>query len=460
MGKKRYQQFIYRKIIILATIGLVALFGNTFGKKKPHEDPKKSCINSQCHSEEVKHTFLHGPLAVKQCFSCHAPIPVLPGEDKHKFKILDSIPVLCFICHKDVNLKEDFHEPIAKGECLKCHDPHGSELKSQLRLPSSKELCVECHDKVVTKPYTHGPIEKGDCLACHLSHGKNKMLLHQNATGQKGCINCHKPISGVLLRRSDVIIHKPVKEDCKECHRIHDSDFKALLKDDTPDICLGCHEKEKAEINDENYQNRALCEESRCRNCHYNHYSTNEKLLRKKDILLCFSCHEEMQKVSKNLPHKHEPLKKGNCKSCHKAHSSKNYRLLIRALQPGLYIPYHDSAYSICFECHEPKIVKDQFSKEATNFRNGDRNLHFVHVNKAKKGRTCRTCHSSHFASNKQLIKSEIPFGDWKIPIKFKKTKNGGSCQTGCHKEQFYDRNALVQKSDSTAKQLSDQPGN
>jgi hypothetical protein len=76
-----------------------------------------------------------------------------------------------------------------------------------------------------------------------------------------------------------------------------------------------------------------------------------------------------------------------------------------------------------------------------TRFRNGEVNLHWLHVNR-EKGRTCRACHEVHASKNPFHIRDAVPFGSkgWLIEIKFKQTTNGGSCSPGCHSDKTYDR--------------------
>ena len=98
----------------------------TLQKEQKHSDPSRSCVSSECHPAVMKHKYLHGPLKVKigQCTVCHAP---LPGSD-HKFKLVETEEKLCLTCHKRVDPPGYIlHDPIAKGKCLVCHDPHGSE---------------------------------------------------------------------------------------------------------------------------------------------------------------------------------------------------------------------------------------------------------------------------------------------------------------------------------------------
>ena len=69
-------------------------------------------------------------------------------------------------------------------------------------------------------------------------------------------------------------------------------------------------------------------------------------------------------------------------------------------------------------------------------------NLHYLHVNRETKGRTCRACHETHASSNEQHIRESVPFGTggWQLPIGFKKSASGGSCAPGCHAPYKYDR--------------------
>jgi hypothetical protein len=81
----------------------------------------------------------------------------------------------------------------------------------------------------------------------------------------------------------------------------------------------------------------------------------------------------------------------------------------------------------------------DQRTTVLTNFRNGDRNLHYLHVNR-KKGRTCISCHEVHAGSQEMQIRTLTPFGAWEIPIKYAKTPTGGKCLESCHVLKEYDR--------------------
>ena len=77
---------------------------------------------------------------------------------------------------------------------------------------------------------------------------------------------------------------------------------------------------------------------------------------------------------------------------------------------------------------------------DLTDFRNGKTNMHYLHVNKAERGRTCRACHETHGSDLPKHIRESIPYGKWDLPIRFTKTETGGSCSPGCHLPKPYDR--------------------
>ena len=72
----------------------------------------------------------------------------------------------------------------------------------------------------------------------------------------------------------------------------------------------------------------------------------------------------------------------------------------------------HNTAYD-SMPSWSPRGTKIVF----TSFRDGDVNLHYLHVNKAKRGRTCRACHSTHASKHNVIIRDSVPFGRWELPI-------------------------------------------
>jgi predicted CXXCH cytochrome family protein len=125
--------------------------------------------------------------------------------------------------------------------------------------------------------------------------------------------------------------------------------------------------------------------------------------------------------------------------------------MLVKAYPSSFYTPYELKKYDLCFQCHSSELLDSQGQ---TNFRNGIRNLHGVHVSKKYKGRTCSACHNVHVSDGEKLINSDgVVFGDWKIPIKFEYTETGGSCMPGCHRRMEYDRKSPADNSEKRKKE-------
>jgi len=187
-----------------------------------------------------------------------------------------------------------------------------------------------------------------------------------------------------------------------------------------------------------------------CANCHNPHGSDVPRILADTEIHLCLGCHDEpmdtpngpivdMKSWIDTNPEHHGPIRDGNCTGCHQPHGSENFRILQHTFPRRFYAPFSLDTYALCFECHEETLVLDARTTTLTGFRNGDVNLHYLHVNQ-QKGRTCRACHEIHAGTRPKRIKDFVPFGSWMYPVNFEKSETGGRCTPGCHVERAYDR--------------------
>ena len=171
---------------------------------------------------------------------------------------------------------------------------------------------------------------------------------------------------------------------------------------------------------------------------------------------LYLSCHDKEYKrkkdrsvpdmkalLAENKEH-HGPIKQKDCSGCHDPHGSNDFRILRNYYPPTFYKPFDITNYGLCFSCHEKTVALNSKTTKLTNFRNGSENLHFLHVNKPIKGRTCRACHETHASNSPRHIREAVPFGAWDLPLNFEKTESGGSCTPGCHKIKLYDRDKRV----------------
>ncbi len=106
-------------------------------------------------------------------------------------------------------------------------------------------------------------------------------------------------------------------------------------------------------------------------------------------------------------------------------------KLLIKEFPTDTYVPYTDQEYELCFSCHNRDLLRFPDTSFATGFRDGEKNLHYVHVNKKEKGRNCKLCHNMHGSSNPKLVADKAVFGKWELPLKFVKTDTGGQLRAG-----------------------------
>lgn len=300
----------------------------------------------------------------------------------------------CSICHKGLVTGSVEHKPVAAGKCMDCHkqfnDNHPLGKDSMGFIVPKDKLCAECHGQLVQKPLLHGPVGTGECTACHQAHSAEQ---------------------------------------------------KSLLRDATPALCFGCHPKEQYT----GLVTHKPVADGECLSCHDAHQSDGESLLRKPGSELCFMCHDSTIGDGKSV---HRPVASGECVNCHQIHGSSHRKILRDEYPTELYRPFSANAFPLCFTCHNPELASELVtSDKITKFRNGEKNLHAVHVNKAMKGRSCRMCHNPHAEVQDRLIYPKaVGFGDWDIPIQFTATETGGGCSVGCHRTLRYDRVKAVEQ--------------
>ncbi|OGU14687.1 MAG: cytochrome C [Geobacteraceae bacterium GWC2_53_11] len=292
-------------------------------------------------------------------------------------------------CHPHKAEKSFVHLPVKNGECQSCHKPSGQKhpkFKKEAFLLTDKGkagLCNECHERKDTKKHVHPPVAAGDCLDCHDPHQSDSKF-QLKAAGAELCYTCHEK-----SKLDRVVPHKPIAEGkCLSCHDPHQSDQKYMLKAEGANLCMICHDKS--------------------------------------------------QFTGKTV---HAPVADGDCSACHAPHGTKLHHLLKRSAPEEMYQSFDKSNFELCFGCHADTLADSQRTDVDTKFRNGMFNLHYVHVNKKEKGRSCKVCHDPHASSQPRLISSKVAgFGRWRIPIRYTKTDVGGTCVVGCHKPKSYNR--------------------
>lgn len=286
-------------------------------------------------------------------------------------------------------------------------------------------LTAGCHAQVAQKRWLHSPVSVGACEHCHEPQGEPQE--HQFVVG-KSCSDCHR-------WDASSIQHEPFEKGrCMDCHDPHGGDTKGFIAAETlKELCVGCHDLQTGA------QPHAPIESGDCTSCHAGHQSEHPGLLKRVGLELCLGCHKSIRQDLDVKDFHHGAIQEGTCVACHQPHWSPHRKLLLGDYPNDYYVPYSADSYPLCFGCHDRRLVTEE-QTTLTNFRDGSRNLHHVHVNR-EKGRSCVICHEPHASVPGRQMRLSAPFGpgEWELPIRFVYTPTGGSCTSGCHQELHYD---------------------
>lgn len=416
---------------------------------KPRERTA-SCATEGCHTSIVDRPVMHGPAAQLACLDCHE----YASPAQHLFRLTKPKRDLCTGCHT-LQLEANVHTPVAERDCMGCHDPHGSEHPLMLLKDPAGGLCMSCHtENYLEREYVHGPVAVEACVVCHNSHSSgNPGLLTKSPA--RLCFECHSELepTGLQARHQ----HKPLEDGCTSCHDPHASDAKFQLEASAPELCFKCHDGVVSDLEAASVIHGPVETEGGCAQCHDPHFTELPKLQRSPQPDLCLDCHDTAVKTPdgrtlsdmaawlEENPNHHGPVKDGNCTACHQPHAAGFFRLLFKEYPPEFYAPFDLKRYELCFSCHQADLVLEESGMGLTQFRQGDRNLHWLHVNKKKKGRTCRACHEVHASKRPFHIRESVPFGSggWMLDINYEQSERGGSCAPACHKKRTYDRSGM-----------------
>lgn len=433
----------YRLIVLLVCL----LVCGTFAAEKP-TSLGKACSSEGCHDGFLDAEYGHGPVLLNDCHSCHKPLDV----KKHTFEFVRKGRDLCEFCHMDQSTGKNVHAPVKDGDCLQCHDPHGSNHPGLL-VKETAEVCGQCHKIAEGAAFRHGPVAVGECSICHDPHSSDHEKLLTTKPSEL-CFSCHVTTKQELEKFE--FIHEPVKGDCVGCHDAHGADNAMMLKAKAPQLCYPCHEEIQNTAENSKVKHSIVSKEDGCLQCHTPHASSVKFGLRDAPATICLTCHDKPVDISKDevLPaftkelegkkFLHGPVADKDCSGCHVTHGSDHFRLLAKKYPSQFYAPFAEENYALCFGCHAKSLVLTAKTKDLTDFRNGNLNLHFLHVNKERRGRTCRSCHATHASNLPRHIRKSVPYGAWELPVGFTKTETGGNCKTGCHLPKAYDRNKPV----------------
>lgn len=303
----------------------------------------------------------------------------------------------------------------------------------------------------------HSPFDTGDCSLCH----KNKNPKNPGPVAgarNKVCFACHEDFEQMVTSRR--FKHSVAQQDCTACHNPHNAAQKKLLLAATPGLCNSCHVGIQ-QLMKSKVTHAAVNEGNNCQNCHNPHASNVEHLLTRLPFDQCVQCHSKdnlkdqagvklvnIKKLLDDNKVHHAPVAQKDCSACHQPHGSDTFRLLVSAYPAAFYAPFDTATYALCFGCHNEQLATQQETTTATRFRDGNLNLHFLHVNKPDRGRTCRACHEVHASPQTYQIRESVPFGPkgYILKVNFVKRENGGDCTQTCHTARSYTNAAPREK--------------
>lgn len=299
--------------------------------------------------------------------------------------------------------------------------------------------------------WSHAPYEVGACTACHESNNPRDPGSLTKPVNDL-CFSCHEQLKVAMEERP--VVHAAALVSCTSCHNPHNATQRKLLIESVPDLCFSCHDAIKQLVTDSKVGHDTVTKGAACLHCHHPHSANVEHLLFRLPGDLCVTCHgtdgivtsegdrlTNFKTLLAENPVQHGPVAANDCTACHAPHGSENFRLLVEAYPAKFYAPYEPRNYALCYRCHNDQTMTSPHTTTLTKFRNGDLNLHYLHVNKEKQGRTCRACHEVHASKKPHQIRDGVPYGPsgWILPVKYTQTASGGACEKTCHPAKSYD---------------------
>jgi predicted CXXCH cytochrome family protein len=433
---------------VAVAAGLVAWSGGARGAAGQGPS-SSSCTTGGCHVDRQEPAHLHRPVAAGACSICHRP----SSAERHEFKLARQGSALCTTCHVEIAPTGNVHAELGPGGCLVCHDAHGTGNRFMLSAPRVVEACESCHPDILTgRNDRHLAVASRPCTLCHDPHGSDPPAWPSD--DQALCLRCHATVRTELETRP--YLHAPAEPGhCDSCHDGHGSDRVAKLREEVPGLCYECHGAIRETVETAEHPHSVASGPRGCLVCHEPHASALGLGLRADPFTLCGTCHAEdvdtadgevIPAVTPELEGRflHGPVGQRDCGACHDSHGSDHFRLLVDDYPAEFYTSFAVEKYGLCFGCHPPRGMLMPQTTELTAFRDGNVNLHYVHVVKPENGRTCRACHATHGSDAPKHMREWVQFGEWKLPIAFEPTATGGRCTSGCHVPRSYDREVPV----------------
>jgi DmsE family decaheme c-type cytochrome len=190
----------------------------------PHESRDVTCVT--CHS-------IHGPASAKGQLKI-----VKPDQYDSRGQLLNKVQYdLCGQCHqvRAMQFSRSSHMPLSdQGEagrltCTSCHNPHGTTTEKLIDAVSINEKCTSCHaGKRGPFLWEHPPVLE-NCLNCHQAHGSNLQSLLR-VQMPRLCQQCHANSGHNNALYIPSTTSRVYNRSCVYCHlNIHGSNHPSGL---------------------------------------------------------------------------------------------------------------------------------------------------------------------------------------------------------------------------------------
>jgi predicted CXXCH cytochrome family protein len=150
--------------------------------------PSFICLTGKCHPAVAEQEVVHGPIGSGMCPLCHDD-----GRDSdglpagHLGVSIGAATEKCLLCHEEVGILMDqgsVHTPVADGDCIDCHEPHGGNNPYLLKYPPKiiggvkliAATCKACHEAGSPDWFDEFHANEAilDCVVCHNAHGSSE----------------------------------------------------------------------------------------------------------------------------------------------------------------------------------------------------------------------------------------------------------------------------------------------
>ena len=279
---------------------------------------------------------------------------------------------LCLLCHDDKQAQSEetgirHHAPVAEGECQGCHDPHESQFAFMLQGPvndaSESNFCFGCHTDIsglAKKQTLHGALEMG-CLMCHQTHkggdvNEQQFAFHLTDNTPALCLGCHDGEDPQLLSSHG---GQPFQSaSCTGCHNPHGSDRAKLIHP----------------------QAHPPFAEKQCEVCHEAPQQGKVVLAEAGKKELCFFCHAEKQEQISTAKVKHTYFDVyDTCTTCHSPHATDQPRWLKKPVR------------KLCAGCHEEQASDEWFVHRPIELHD-----------------SCAICHDPHASDFRRYLRADV----------------------------------------------------